>query len=115
MWTNNDTNTLATEPKRGGSGGGPVFIGLIVGVADDSIATAGGNRGILVLKKRQGTSAGGGSIHNRVHVRGRVIRSAANVGTTRLPLATVKRELHVEYKRGKSTNRPEIFLRIRAA
>ena len=44
--------TRATEPKRGGSGG-HVYIGLIVGVADDSIATAGGNRGIFGFKKRK--------------------------------------------------------------
>ena len=43
LWRNNDMTTRATEPKRGGSGG-HVYIGLIVGVADDSIATAGGNR-----------------------------------------------------------------------
>ena len=97
--------TRATEPKRGGSGG-HVYI---VGVADDSKPLRVAIEGFLVLKKGRGlvqevevyTVA-------YVHVRGRVIRSAANIGTTRPPLATVKRGLHLEYKRGKSTDRPEI-------
>ena len=37
-----------------------------------------------------------------------IILSTANVGTTRPPLATDKRGLHLEYKHGKSTDRPEI-------